>query len=301
MNPLIIMGNGKSILDNDLRKLEYADTFGLNGAFLKYEELGFFPKYYGMFIMGVQKWSTNTIENFIKDNHLKIDKFFVSSLQPDINLEGFSRVIPIKPTYPSHINIDMSKYSLPLNIELDMALNTINREDFDDFGKFILSLKRDELVKLTCEGILNSFYKRELSENDYIKMPRYKSSWIPPISFDNFTFSGGNAGVIACLLGYLMGYKKIILLGVDMKWVADDKIVNTNETYWIPDYFGDQSYDLRDFCSKCTPESINKMHLDAWVNLKEMIEVNSLDLNIVNCSEGSKLDIFRKSMLEIEL
>jgi hypothetical protein len=43
------------------------------------------------------------------------------------------------------------------------------------------------------------------------------------------------------------------------------------------------------------------MHLEAWNNLKKSFEKNYVKIDIVNCSEGSKLEMFRKSTLEKEL
>lgn len=98
-----------------------------------------------------------------------------------------------------------------------------------------------------------------------------------------------------------MGYEKIILLGVDTVWKTNDKIVDMKESYFFESYFNNKPYDIKKFCSSCTEESIQKMHFGAWENLKEMIEVNEIKLDIVNCSEGSALKSFRQSTLEKEL
>lgn len=48
-NILIVMGNGPSLKEIDFDQLRKYDTFGLNGAYRKYEELKFYPTYFGCF------------------------------------------------------------------------------------------------------------------------------------------------------------------------------------------------------------------------------------------------------------
>jgi hypothetical protein len=301
MNPLIILGNGQSLKNIDLKTLEFCDTFGMNGSFIKFEEIGFYPTYFAALPMGPFKWTWNSIQEFIRENYTKVSKFFFyDQNEKDINLP-FNNIEYLKAQPPNFIDFDTKKYSLPLNVEIEIALSKIAPKDIDNFGKFLYTLKKDVLLKLNYNGLIKNFYDEALYPHDYVTLPRYKTSWIPPKSFKAFTFSGGNSSVIACLLGYLMGYEKIILLGVDCNWKLNNKIVDTDQSYWFNSYFGDKTYDVRDFCEKCTEESLQKMHLESWINLNEMIEVNNIKLEIVNCSKGSALTLFRQSVLEKEI
>ena len=88
---------------------------------------------------------------------------------------------------------------------------------------------------------------------------------------------------------------------MDCTWQATNDIVDTKQSYWFDNYFDGKPYDIKDFCKKCTPESLQRMHLDGWNNLKDMIDVNNMGLDIVNCTEGSPMSMFRRSTLEQEL
>lgn len=326
MKPLIILGNGNSLKNIDLNLLTHQDTFGLNGAFLNFSKISFYPTYFGFFPRGPNFWNWEDINNFVFDNHLKIKKFFFFEWDKDdllchdykiyLYLKHLSdQIIFLQAHWPDYFNIDHSKWSLPLNVEIGTALDHRNKElkkEGYENEKLELKIWQDnhylmryenaqKIKKLNHIGILKLLKDEELTANDYIKFPRFKESWCLPTSWNNFTFSGGNASVIACLIGYLLGYKKIILLGMDCNWKTSFNLVNTKESYWFDEYFNNYLYDIRNFCQSCTTESLQKMQLDSWLNLKEKFEVNNVDIDIVNCTEGSALEYFRKSTLEKEL
>jgi hypothetical protein len=293
MKPLIILGNGKSLAEINLNELTYQDTFGLNGAYLKFQEIQWFPKYYGSFVRGPNKWKD--VSKFINENYLKIEKFFLFENKA---IDYRSRIQHIVKQYPSVINIDKNLYEFPFFYDYQEALDELSKDqDIPSCN----TRDYDLMNKLTKEGIKKYLRRQYLSEMDYITLPRYKVSWVPPQSFSEFTFSGGVAGVIACLVGYLLGYKKILLLGMDCNWVTNNNIVDTKQTYWFENYFNKTEYNIKEFCSECTPESLQKMHLDSWQNLKEMIEVNKLNIEIINCTPNSQIPYFNKSNVKTEL
>jgi hypothetical protein len=228
----------------------------------------------------------------VNENYLQIEKYFFFQKYGLKYFKHLGRVCLLNEHYPSEININMSKYSLPIKFELDLAYNELKTYDFKTYPE--ISKENCLLIdKLNYVGIAKLFMGKQIDESDYITLPRYKVSWILPNSFDDFVYNGGVAGVIACLVGYLLGYKKILLLGMDCDWKVTNNVVNTQDTYWFANYFNQKEYNIKDFCSECTPESLQKMHLTAWQNLKEMIEINELDLEIVNCTPNSKITCFK--------
>jgi hypothetical protein len=304
MKSLIILGNGKSLKDFDLNTLSNEDTFGLNGAYLRFQELNWFPKYYGYFAENNKYWAVDEIMQFIKDNYLKCDKFFCLDTMGNIpDVSEIPRIHIIRQKLPANISFDNSKYSTPLFVEFLYLRDLLTAK----FGKEAGNMMKDHFTKNKVDTNLNStgLYKMvtgegALNENDYTRLPRFDIKWMPPTSFDNF-ISSGNSGYYACLVGLLMGYEKIILLGFDFNFVANNNIVDTSQTFWFNNYFKDKEYNIKDVCKCMTPESLYDMQAQSFMNLKEMIEANNLKLDIVNCTEGSKLNVFRKSTLEKEL
>jgi len=148
----------------------------------------------------------------------------------------------------------------------------------------------------------NGIYKRvrgiPVDDTDFITLPRYEPDLDPPKSFADFNFSGGNAGFAACLIGYLLGFKKIILLGFDFNFEFKDNKVLVEKTFWNSSYFSSEFDIYNEYCPYCTPKSIVETLLESFQKLQKM---HGLDLDIVNCTPDSKLDTFRKSSLTQEL
>jgi hypothetical protein len=94
-------------------------------------------------------------------------------------------------------------------------------------------------------------------------------------------------------------YKKIILLGTDCNWKKTDGVYNCKDNHCISDYFPNDVYKSDDFNSREFDPI--KMQLDNWNNLSDAIKANDIDIDIVNCSPGSRVECFRVSTLEKEL
>ena len=123
--------------------------------------------------------------------------------------------------------------------------------------------------------------------------------------FGSFT-DWGNTGCNCCQMAICMGYKKLILIGIDCNYqqeLVDGahredgnvlrmlKTPNENPNYFIDDYQqeGDMFY---------VPNQ-DVFHKPAWKKLAIFAEKENLD--IVNCGSKSTLDCFRKSTLEEEM
>lgn len=316
MKPLIILGNGKSLKDFDLNTISDCDTFGLNGAYIRFQELNWFPKYYGNFIgINTEFWKPDEIVAFVKENYLKCDKFFFAEEDNSVfnnlswleGVEQYDRIQKIKKIRPVNIDIDSTKYSWPLYVDCDIARSRLLEKYTPEevFWRISTRLETQPHVffeKLNSDGIYKFFDDVELTENDYIRLPRFNIGWILPESFNNFLNCGGNAGYMACLTGYLLGYKKIILLGFDFNFEATNNVVDVSKTFWFNNYFNNKEYNIKNrICKNCENDTMYKMQLQSFELLKGLIKHNNLDLDVVNCTEDSKLDIFRKSTLEKEL
>ena len=118
----------------------------------------------------------------------------------------------------------------------------------------------------------------------------------------------GNSGTNACQVAICLGYKKILLIGVDCNYVEKineaesffdgeynrleiKRKVNSNPNYWFDDYQlpGD----------KYNFPMTNLFQKPAWENLAKICQ--DTDIKIINCNEESKLDCFDKSPLKTEL
>ena len=220
---LVVMGNGPSMKKLDISDLRYFDCFGLNLAYRIFEEISFYPKYYGCFDYKVI----------------------------DCHKEKFQELIETMP---------MSRYFFIRNY-----------------------FKGDKFTYVN----LNRLEKKEVFEKDPSKI-----------------WDLGNSGANACHVGIALGYKKIILVGVDCKYIdylpeaekqenGTLKIVKTPEKN--PNYWFDSYQRVGDIYN--VPRA-DKFHEPAWELLSKIIKDNNIE--VINCSEGSTLTCFPlKNLKEI--
>lgn len=114
----------------------------------------------------------------------------------------------------------------------------------------------------------------------------------------------GNSGANAAQVGVCLGYKRIILVGVDANYVEEIpgtvrdgnvlclcKTPKKNPNYWFPDYqrAGDR-FNL--------PRA-DTFQRPGWERFAALAERSGID--VLNCSPGSSLDCFPKMTLEAAL
>lgn len=221
---LIIMGNGPSLKDVDFEIVKKHDSFGLNAAYRKYDEINFYPTYFGCFDLVVTDSHKTQFQNLINNSTIK--KFFF-----------------------------IRKY--------------FTGEKFQH-----------------CNLISGNFITHPISNN-----------------FNEF-FDNGNSGVNACQVGIILGYTKIILLGVDQNYVEIvegakkkdgglimEKTPDKNPNYWFDDYQREGD--------KYNVPQLNRYQKPAWESFA--IKAKNKGIDIVNCSPISTLQNFRKSKLEDEI
>ena len=113
---------------------------------------------------------------------------------------------------------------------------------------------------------------------------------------------GGNSAINACQVGICMGYSKIFLIGVDCNYVPiPDSIISIGngkekvikEIKNNPNYWFDEYQKVGDIYS--APQT-KKFHLDPWKQFSRKCIKNNIE--VINCSKISKLQCFKKSVLE---
>lgn len=222
---LVVMGNGPSLRQVNIDHLRYVDTFGLNMAHRIYDDISFYPTYFGCFDYKVT----------------------------DYHKESFQKLIDTLPTKRFFFIRNYFKGNNVTSIKLDHN-------------------KRDFLV----------------DEKDINKL-----------------WNMGNSGSNACHVGIAMGYKKIILVGVDCSYVnilpeaklmknGTLRIMKTptkNPNYWFDGY--QQEGDIYN-----VPNS-DIYHQPGWVLLSKLARENNI--KVVNCSPKTTLKCFPISTIADEL
>ena len=175
------------------------------------------------------------------------------------------------------------------------------------FDYIVTESHRDKFINLIEKSkIEKCFYIIDISKNkgfQYVNLQRYGTTnkWNSSTeSFDSF-HDNGNSGANACSVAASLGYKKIILLGVDCNYVefvdgsAKDgmslkmeKTPDTNPNYWFDDYQqeGDK-YNI--------PDGI-KFHLPTWNMFA--YRAAQAGIEVINCSPITTLRCFKRMPLQ---
>lgn len=309
--PLIVMGNGPSLSSVNFEILRNRDTFGLNGSFKMYQKLNWYPKYFGMLDdPNTRKWTFQEIQQFFKTNPPIEQVFFYDcekNQTNDFSPKNTTYLHLISPVLnPGEVVYDKTKFSEPWQFITQQIIHQLLDENgnldsvywIGCVAKFIKD--SDEKNILTVNGIVKLIKNETLIQEDYLKIPRISLTHTLPRSFDKFIYMGGNAGVIACQIGICLGYKKILLLGIDCNWKKEGNVYKCKDNHWFNNYFPNGEYDVNDFDNHVSFDPV-LMHLGAWYDLNAAVKLNELGVEIVNCNLKSNVDCFRFSTLEKEL
>jgi hypothetical protein len=179
---------------------------------------------------------------------------------------------------------------------------------FGCFDEVFIDTHRDafrEMIEDPDVPIQRYFMIEQVSQSPQLTvLPRNGTVGYFSDRFDTFGY-GGNTGVNCCQVGVCLGYKKIIIVGVDCDYVevvkgsefVDDRRLkvesqpNTNPNYFFDDY--QQEGDVYN-----APQA----HIyqgPAWQAFALFARRKGVE--VVNCSAASKLQCFRKAPLEQEL
>jgi hypothetical protein len=306
---IVLMGNGKSIADLDLDQLNKVDTIGVNGAFVMYEEKQWFPTYFAMLRSLPQFWGGpgGMFENFMTRYSHKFREVFVVRDDNTI-FDKFDNVRELVYTPVQQFSPNPNVWSDSKLYDVTTAFQVLEREIGQDMLCGLIADFDGEVDETwNWRGIYKQFKKTGVSMNsgDFIKKPRWIPDLEPPESFDRFVYDHGSAGYVTAHICRLLGYNKILLVGFDCNYHIDKNgIVDVAETFGIPGVFGGRPYDVAiDYkCPSCRNDKyLLDVQLASWKRMSAMITMHNLDLEIVNCTPGSKLLEFPMSTLEKEL
>jgi hypothetical protein len=179
----------------------------------------------------------------------------------------------------------------------------VNESHKDNFSNLLLNSPIDKFFLIGNSKLKQKLYSENIIKNDKftkINLISHPLHTNPPISKSFFEFNDmGSSGANAAQSGILMGYKKIILVGCDCNYVEHlpdavktpqgimmSKTPEKNPNYWFDDY--QQAGDVYNVPQAST------FQLSSWRKLSKACPT---DVEIINCSEGSKIPFFKKKII----
>lgn len=182
----------------------------------------------------------------------------------------------------------------------------VNNSKKEDFSKLVLEENGiKEFYFIGDNFKKQSLYSEDVTSNDrfinfnFINKGLNGFSQISK-SFNNFV-NAGASGANALQIGIMKGYKKIVLLGCDCNYIekvngatldSNKRLVikgeiKENPNYWFPGYHSNG--DTYNF-----PQT-QKYQIGGWKNIYNTCPK---DVEILNCSEISKIPFFKKKHIE---
>jgi len=110
---------------------------------------------------------------------------------------------------------------------------------------------------------------------------------------------GGNTAVNCAQAAVCLGYKRILLIGIDCKW---DHTPEVRGPYTVTDSSANKDYFFDDYKRQGEVYNAPKpeiFHFPAWAYFLKFAKEN--DVQVINCSSISKLGLMQMSSLEAEL
>lgn len=288
---LHIIGNGRTFNPDNLILLKNKHTFGINSGVYGFLEYNFTPTYYGFFEFEKNSYKicdTNVVNTFLKNNKLK--KIFCLKQTSDLKHNRIQQINYISSNYK--YNATDNTLIPPLNIHIEIVCNTISNKPEDYKQRVNEIIDNTQLWGLNTSGLKKYLTnnKTQITHNDYITTPRIPPPYILPQSFDEFYWQPTyNSCIMALLIGYLLGYNRFILHGVDTNFIIKNNKLNTKDNYWFP------APDIElGTLQQPIHRTYNNIHTDAWWQLQHALMINNIPNEIINCSFGSPLcNIFK--------
>lgn len=290
---IVVIGNGPSIANVDWSRLDCVDTFGINGSFKLWNDIGWYPTYQYIGRRHDKQWKDGLMQ-FINEN--ECSKIFHNKLEYPWFTDYGRMMQPIYfMDYPDR-NPDPDRFENTFMHDVGVALGMIAKTRGPDYVKKLVAEMPENIDNnFNVYGIFKILMKmpENIRECDYIKKPRFVKELLMPKSFDEFYYNGGMSGEIACLISILLGYKKIILIGCDNNFVINkDGTMRLKASYGVKDMFYGMKYNTREDieCPVCrTTEGLRRSMVTWWSHLAKLIEVWSLDVKVFNCNDHDGL------------
>lgn len=174
----------------------------------------------------------------------------------------------------------------------------LNESHKDNFSNLVLSDNSINRVFFIGNENGQKLYDNNVKNNYKFTKINLKNDKFLSKSFLEFN-DLGSSGANAAQSGILMGYKKIILVGCDCNYVehlpnsvrANKGITLTktpehNPNYWFEGY--QQAGDVYNI-----PQT-DTFQMNSW---KYLSQICPPDVEIINCSEGSRIPFFKKELI----
>jgi hypothetical protein len=177
----------------------------------------------------------------------------------------------------------------------DYRLNESHKENFSN-----LILSDNSIKKFFFIGNENGqlLYDNNVINNTKFTKINLKNNKFLSNSFLEFN-DLGSSGANAAQSAILMGYKKIILVGCDCNYVehlpnsmrANKGITLTKTPEYNPNYWFDGYQQAGDVYN--VPQA-DTFQINSW---KYLSQICPSDVEIINCSEGSRIPFFKKELI----
>jgi len=305
MRELVVIGNGPSVRGVDLAKVgEKYDTIGINGSFIEWMRTGWHPTYQYMGRKHPEQWGNQVVE-FVK--RFGNDMTVFASLTTYPEFEGLPGFQPMNFLSLPEFTPDSSKWSNTFEGDIELAFARLCDDVGVDRAKELVEERAEfTSVRMNEGGIYKTLIGDELTELDYISddYPRYPNYYTLPKSFDEFYCDAEQSGMVACLIGMLLGYKKVNLIGCDNNFVIDKSgTMNQEKSYWVKDMFNGKPYYVAEdiLCEECRNTMGLKLAMNAlWEGLADSLKYNKIKMKIVNCSPISSVKAFPFGNLKLD-
>ena len=293
---IVIICNGPSIANINWEKLNDVATMGINGSFKLWNDIGWYPTYHYFGRVHKKQWSEG-IQEFL--SRFTCSRVFYN----DEGYEEFAAygnlVTPIHFMLYNVSTPDINRWENPFLTDVGLALSMIAKTKGNKAAeKMVENMPNDIDNTLNVYGIFKFLTgkKENIREEDHIKKPRFVPELMLPESFDKFYYDGGMSGEVACLIAYLMGYKKIILIGCDNNFVINkDGTMRLKASYGVKDMFYGMKYNTKEdiSCPICrTTKGLRNAMREWWHHLNLLISTWNMDLQVYNAAPEDNIKEF---------
>lgn len=293
---IVIICNGPSIANINWEKFGDVATMGINGSFKLWNDINWYPTYHYFGRMHDKQWGDG-IQEFL--SRFTCSKIFYN----DEGYENFKAygnlVTPIHFVEYGPSTPDINRWENPFLTDVGLALSMIAKTKGNDAAeKLVENMPNNIDNTLNVYGIFKFLIgkKDNIREEDHIKKPRFVPELMLPESFDKFYYDGGMSGEVACLIAYLLGYNKIILIGCDNNFVINkDGTMRLKASYGVKDMFYGMKYNTKEdiACPICrTTKGLRRAMKGWWHHLNLLISMWNLDLQVYNAAPKDNIKEF---------
>ena len=245
---IFLIGSGPSLNKIDMSLLKDVNTMSLNRQYIAYEEWGFFPTYYTIIDRKLVKaiFMKDLCPLLIENPKCTIEKYFV--LQPPLDAADVPRDM-----------LAMSYSRNKSNKSFDITEEFIQGEDSPRWYSH-------EDVLIISEGKNCDVRISDYNIEKLISSPKVCST------LENFSDSPlyfcGNGGAFATTLCAYLGFKRVVLLGIDAFYSGRDCSVKAgiDLEHFHPQYFDPETFPEGE--TQGSPDESNG--IEPWKKLSEM-------------------------------